>query len=834
MALGLTAFIFSGAGWLAFNSVASLLITLAFYLATGWAVCAAIFRISRKRAIASTVCAILAFSGFQNHAIITSDLMLGDARYSIVAGEKGVNGELELVVQTEKPKTFVILESPAVLTKGIENNPDMEILRKGANYLLKINRAGEYNVKLGFLLPFKDDVAGKRTFNMKILPSMKNTVKVSTERKSVDIEATDCVSSKKETVDGFMTLTASFVLGARITFLLQPQGRNVEKEKMQFFANLDVYTYFSQGFVEMWNLFEMQIVQGETSKFMIAVPSNSRVTSVECAELGAWRYEPEKNLLEIYLLRPVHGVFKISVISQIANCNLPFDAKIQLMKVLDAGRQYGTLGLACDSSVQIHVENVSGLNTINIPDFNADKLSKEQIASVKKAFRYQNPADVSATVRAEEVESEIRVEENTRLVFEEERTTISSSVGLEIGKAGIFSLSIEIPAGFDLDKISGDAIQHWDELASGAGKKIVVHFERRMLGNCKINLELSSSEHRREGIIRVPKITVLDSNRLKGELDIAVEQGVRMYIISRKGLEVKTESFKTSGKDRASQKFSIARQDWELELQFEKIEPWIQVETLQIAKIVEGMIESEAYFNYSIENAGIKNIKVKLPFGTEAAEFDCDGIASCQKLEGGVWEIELLRKVMKKFSLRIRFRQSFASDSAVIEPIVALGAELQKGYLAILSDDRLQTNLISKKGEITDFDARKIPSTFKLDYLKNAVMCFRTVGTDYSLSLAVRRHAAAELLKAEIRNVQLISSVSKEGRIVTTVVVNLNNGSENYLKIKLPPGANVWSVSIDSQAVDAAREGDSILVPMRQSFSGTGREQSLSLTYSVD
>src|SRR5207245_5691879 len=105
--------------------------------------------------------------------------------------------------------------------------------------------------------------------------------------------------------------------------------------------------------------------------------------------------------------------------------------------------------------------------------------------TVRRAFRYAlNPTiqpSSHPTIRlaASPVEPDVRVETQDTLSLGEDRTVLAANATVEITRAGIFRLSFVMPAGFDVEAISGAALSHWTELPTDAG-------QRRAAGGLKV------------------------------------------------------------------------------------------------------------------------------------------------------------------------------------------------------------------------------------------------------------------------------------------------------------------------------------------------------------
>lgn len=821
-----TAFVLAAfAQWIFFNAVfgffAGLLLPFLIVLL-------ALTVIFRRRKFAAAAVSALLFCAFPGQAADTQ-IQIKKADFDIFVMEKGIAVNAHYEINADSASEIKLIGKPAVLSGKLPDVSGISIVRKNSDFYLKVDSSGTYSFDTAFQLPFKK-TDGNILFQLPIPACSVNNVKVRTDRENMMISSDSAISMTTEFKNKLCTAIASFKPGTIANFTLSPQARDVEKEKVSFFANVDEAVKFSGGFVEIRFMADLQIAQGECSKFKISIPGNMRVTAVETQDLGAWKYQQDKNLLEILLTQPHHGQLRININAQITGLNMPYNTKISCIKIEDAVRQHGAIGLFAAPGIQIQDLTNEGLNRINNSDFPACPESKD--SSLKKTFRYFNTA-ASVSVQSIEIEPEIRVLEKTRLDFGDERTLLESIISIDAAKSGIFSAEIEIPSGFEIDAIKGKDIQHWDEINTKEGRKVIVNFTKKILGTTALSVRLSKMGKMDSGTVAIPDIRVRNAKRLNGELAIAIEKGTKLEVIERDGIETSNENFdKYSGA--SVHKFLMHRPDWKLKVLFDITAPWVQLDNLQKIKIADDAIECEGYFNYQIENAGLKRFHVQLPAGAEAAEFSGRDIANSVDTGKNIWEIELHRKTGKDYRLKFRFRLPAAGkEKLVITPAKALDTGMQTGYMAILGNGTEQIRLSEIKGEAVSFDPRKIPSSFRAGKLSDAVICLRTVGNDYHVEIDVLRHEIAKILKAEVESVDIQTVVSTEGRAITRLDIKIANGNETFLKTGLPPGSSVWSVFIDDQPVSLARgnKGE-LLIPLKQSLSGK-RRQTISLVYSL-
>lgn len=758
----------------------------------------------------------------------TPGIRVLQADFKVKAGEKSVNVKGLFKFESKVSRgSFTLLRPPAVVTSEPPEDDDFNLVRDGESYRLEIERDGEFEYEIDFLVPF-EKTGDRRTFQLAVPPCLSDTVEIECAIPDFEVLAPDAVIWRQKFDGNLCHAEGVFPPNSMACFIMSPRTRDVEKEKARFFANIETEVLFNPGLVETKNKITLRVAQGEIAAFSMSVPENMTVTSVETEHLGAWRLDTDKRCLDIMLTKSRHGGFDVRVDTQIANLTAPYQTSVSLPSVIGAERQHGVVGCFVAPSVMLKIDEAKGLNRINNSDFRAD--TKLGAAELKKSFRHHGGA-ASLSVDVTAIDPELRLNENCRVAFEEERVAISSELEFEILKAGVFAIEAVLPAGFEIDRLAGDRIQHWDDLEENGRTKLVIHFSERVLGKTSLKLDISrpgSVVNEQEMLI--PRIEFPRVKRQSGELLVLIEQGVRMRVLKRSGLEVKAAAG-SSSRIGVKQRFAILRPDWSLAVLFEVAEPWVQVDAIDRATVKSGFIEREVKLDYHIDNAGIKVFDLRMPPATETPEIIGEDINAITNPEPGLWRVALHQKKLGSYRLRLLFRQPRPKgDMVILEPVTADGVGLQKGYLVVFAGDALQVKVTKLSGDITKFDPRKIPGQNRVDNAAAAVACLRTVGAACRAELEVKRHQAATVLGAQVKQLELDSVVSPEGMLITKVEAMIDNNDLNYLRVKLPMGGDgapgaVWSVFVDNHPVDSASENGELLIPLKQNNAGVNHQK---------
>src|SRR5205814_1774357 len=135
--------------------------------------------------------------------------------------------------------------------------------------------------------------------------------------------------------------------------------------------------------------------------------------------------------------------------------------------------------------------------------------------TVRRAFRYAD-AKASAFVKASAVEPDVRVETQDTLSLGEDRIVLAANATADITRAGIFRLSFLLPAGLEVESISGAALSHWTELKTDAGRVITLHLRGKTEGQQQLAISLAGPGVRATNGWAAPKLILREASKQRG------------------------------------------------------------------------------------------------------------------------------------------------------------------------------------------------------------------------------------------------------------------------------------------------------------------------------
>lgn len=159
-------------------------------------------------------------------------------------------------------------------------------------------------------------------------------------------------------------------------------------------------------------------------------------------------------------------------------------------------------------------------------------------------------------------------------------------------------------------------------------------------------------------------------------------------------------------------------------------------------------------------------------------------------------------------------------------PVVSVrGAEVGQGRIAVEARAAVEVTAASAL-ELTVLEPSGLPRQLVLRTSNPILLAYEYVHAARApqLLLDVRRHAAVEVQEAVIEEARYRTLVTRDGLAVTTADLVVRNARKQFLRLKLPAGADVWSATVDGAVEKPAREGEggeaAILVKIKSDAAG--------------
>lgn len=745
-----------------------------------------------------------------------------------------------LVFRTEESdQQFLLLPHQPVLTESSADGERYGLEPTDGRLVLRVRDRGDHTFRFATREPLvtRDGYAG---LSLSWFPNVLNTMTLTVPATDLDVRSPHAAWLTTTTANGSTTAELSFVPAATVDVTWRPRARDTRAETPVVYADIASVARLRPGVVETTAQAVFNVVQGETRLFTLRLPENTTATDVVSPALATWRFDPATRRIEAVMSRPQTGSVRIDLTLQTPCAPPPAEFVLAAPSAENVERQRGRFAVAAPESLLLRFGDLTAVTPIDTSDFaTLDKpSSRQQVPGassdpVRRAFRYDDPVAVRIALALEEVQPELRLEESTSFSLGDERSMLSSSLQLTVARAGVFGVQFTIPKGYEVESLTGTAVSHWDD-SRAAGRGIEVWFNRRVQDTTPINLVLAAPMRGVSAALDVPRIELVGARRHTGRLAVVAERGIKLTVDTQSGVTARRDEAQRG----ATLVFDILRPDWRVALKTEVLPPILKPDLLHRVELAEGMLQHRLHVHYRIANAGVRFFRIRVPVKDATLTVSGRHIARVRPLEdveagdGRVWEIELHGKVEGTYDLVGQYQEPFdpAAKSVVIKAVTLLDTARQAGWLAVTCPGRVEVAPQGDPAGLKDEDARALPATFNAGDLSSAILCYRTLRDDYTLPLSVVRHAAAQVLPANVESVRLVSVLSGGGRLLAQATLTLDAGHMRFLRVKLPSSeATLWSALVNGAEVSAATAEDVLNIPLESAT--VGQRTTVTLVY---
>ncbi|MDR3229137.1 MAG: hypothetical protein LBT53_06980 [Puniceicoccales bacterium] len=652
-----------------------------------------------------------------------------------------------------------------------------------------------------------------------------------TSATAVLLSATDASTRQVANVGRTSAAYFSFLPQAERTVRWAPKTRDRSKEPLVFYAETADFYVPSSGVLDGRHVLKIRPAQGLLSEVSILVPAGLTVADVNGTGVSRWRFDPAARRLHVRIEPANATLTTLGIGTQRGVGALPQPLAFAPLTVEAAAGQLGMVALGSGDDIQLSAVKATQMLAVSNADFElgATDTGLPADTKIRRAFRYNGTgATLAATVEA--VEPEVRADATQQVSLGEDRTVLNALWNVDITRAGVFRLSFDLPENLEVESISGPSLSHWTETAATAAapRRVVLHLRGRTLGRQHYSLALAGAGIAGKKKWDAPRLVLREASRQTGTLTLVPEEGVRLHVATRRGAAQYDPGTQVR-LPKSALAFRLPQRDWHLAFDIESLAPWIQTSHLQDITIRDGQLRAIANFEYTIENAATKTLRVRLPAAATSVRFSGPLVADAVKTNDtataaaataantpplDIWEVRLVRRALGKTTLRATYQLPLDTAAlANIAGISAADAGLQHGWLALRASGRLELKLPPLPAALAASDWQAIPATLRRGLAEPSAV-LRTVENRFALPVAVAAHDPARLLAIRVEKAELFTILSDGRRMLTRVLLTARPDGKGLLRVTLPADATYWHGFVNDEPIRAALDAGTLLLPV--------------------
>jgi hypothetical protein len=454
--------------------------------------------------------------------------------------------------------------------------------------------------------------------------------------------ATDAPQENKEGPPAKETLVEAHVgAAAEVRINWAPKAEGAAGLAALVAAQTRQEVIVEEGVVRSRTVLAYEITRSELKQLQLEVPSEKeyKVVNVFDANVKKWevvKKDATSQTILVELDQPARGQQALLVELENVSKDLVKDGvKIPSVKALDAVRQFGILAVRVTPALRAEVLEHGGLSQLDRAEL------PPEIAKQPWTFAHRFASvPYSMHITLEAVQPRLEATEFVEVYLEPRQLAVDYLASLVIEKAGIFSVDVTIPTGFEVQAVTGRAygdvqaaVIDSKQVDATDKTKLTVNFARKALGKTAFMVRLVKQLNEPSLLtpagnvklppLPLPRLSHAALERAEGHALFYVPESLRLEPTELTGLRAvaTSEALQTSlsvrdGRFPALREtlaFAFHREAASVVLEAERRKPQVSVRQLLTAMIESGVVKYQAQLQYQIQYSGVKTLRLDVP-----------------------------------------------------------------------------------------------------------------------------------------------------------------------------------------------------------------------------
>lgn len=751
-------------------------------------------------------------SGAYFEATLLEDRMDVRGTYAIAVLAKG------------KQKIDLGLNGLAISDASLDGDPAVLVSSEGGGYGIVMEGPKRARLSLAFSLPCDPERAsGELAFEVEPVVASVLDVRVGLQ---TDVKVASAIGGQSE-IHGKESKIVRAILGplGKVSLSWQPHRifepglglRTIVSSVLNYRVDRDV--------VQFDGAYSYTVRGEEIGGVSFAVPANLEIFAVSCPEIRLWRLvEGEQRRLEVVLQSAAGRSFAVKVSGVFFPPEDGSSYSLPALECRDVERETGTVVLTHHDTVKMQIADRKGLR--RTPGAGGAPAGY----GVHSTYAYLGQP-FSVEVMVESGKTDLRADTSALLVIGTEQTYLRIESGLSCSEQPVYDLYVRIPAGFRIESVSCTNMESYFVHEGEDAARLHLMIPRGLPKSSGLLIECSRRTPADISKVSIPEVSIENADSHRGEIVVAAEPGLLVNTgelsgLSSIGVDKVSVNKSLLGLSRVQQAFKFAEEGYSGELLVTRLEPKLSATAITALTVRGEVLAYAAILEYVIEDAACQEFRFKIPEWVKES-LSIEGAFLREKLfsnpdaESRVEvTVKLQHDVLETYSLVLYWEADPTEGVQHVMPALE-PLDTQRGRAAyVLVQATADLRFIQGESEKVEIvDSAKVPhlDRFRVSDAR-VLLAVKALEFPYYAAFELERPKKAAEIEAIIDNAEYTVVVNKAGYSYNRAQFHVQNRAKQYLKVRMPEGALLWTADVAGVPVKPARlpehDGEIVLVPL--------------------
>ncbi|MCK6484060.1 MAG: hypothetical protein L6R00_08005 [Phycisphaerae bacterium] len=717
----------------------------------------------------------------------------------------------------------------------------------GDGFELFVDRAGAAVLRLEMVVTAAlTGTRGEVLFDLPPAHAGRFVVKTTADR-LVDIVDAPGGQDRSE-ADGTATITAAMAESGRIHLRWQPKPEAGFRDDAMT-AEVNTTYALMESHMRLAGEARWSLPLSRTDRFSLSFEAGCEVLRIVGADVHDWeavRREDGGVQVDIRLHRAVEKAWSVKFE---AIAPLPIATATGVPQIVEEGREprmsepfglpavhapgvrqeSGHVVIAGTPAWTLRVAEAAGMTQIDLP---ADAAAVRSDTGAWAAAAYHYAAlPYTLRITAAEAPQQLIAANDLLARLADDRTELFYRASVEPRRGKPHALRFSLPAEFDLLAVSGPLVRdYWFDTVAAAdeGRRVLrVALKAGLVGATPVVIA-GSMPLNIAAPVGIEPIWLLDAYRQRGRTAVQALPPLEASVERRDGLLPLTPRALSGWLTPAEASLVNHAFRWDaqpaaLVLAVHRNQPRVQAEVVVGLHAAHDLVKHVARLRYEVSRAGQDRFSFELP-DWPAARVRINA-ANVRTIEDAAlpdrpgrrrWTVTLQAPVLGAVEIVAAFDQPIEAGASVeAAQVVPIEAESTRWTLLLQAAENVDANVTQSDG-LERLAAAALDLPLPPEATRNLTAAYRGYQSRHGLALSVTPRTEVRLDRAAVTGLELETSLALSGDFRARATMHVENRTEQYLQVRLPEGAELWSVTVAGRGVRPATEPKSgdVLIPL--------------------
>ncbi len=406
---------------------------------------------------------------------------------------------------------------------------------------------------------------------------------------------------------------------------------------------------------------------------------------------------------------------------------------------------------------------------------------------------------------------------------------VRAFVAMEVTRGATNRFALAIPAGVNVNSIAADGggVADWRVVRSSPGKAGVAtvfldrDVEQEFLFEVSYEQLLGSGEEAGKNIA-VPLLSAREVHRQRGMVALLASKELTLGPLSEEGLnrvgENNLPAFIRDSVDKTiAHTFKYVEEPPALAVEAappEREEGRFDARVDTLISLSDVALQGSATVEVNVKSGSLMKLRLTLPEGVTVGSLSAPSMRDFEltTITGGTAiDVDFTQELEGQFRVDLAYEKLLgdAGSELVVPTLAVVGAEVEQGRIAVEALSAVEVQAATTD-QLSTVDVTELPRQLVLRTTNPILLAYKYVQTDppYKLGLKVTRHREVDVQAATIDEASYKTLFTADGLAVTTATFTVRNRREQFLRVRLPKGSEIWSASVNGESEKPAIDDD--------------------------